>query len=118
MLDHARREAQREIGKSANVDVDDAELLGAIELGRPAEQAEARIVDEILDLGVRRAQRRFDLVAGIPCLQIAGDQDRRLAACGCDFTRQRVEPIRPPRHQRQTMTVRGKDARQFGTYAR
>ena len=32
--------------------------------------------------------------------------------------RQRRQAIRAPRHQRQAMTVRGENARQFGAYAR
>ena len=109
---------QRQIGQRADVDGDDAELLGAVALDRLAEQAEARIVDDVLDLDAFGGQRRGDLVAGIGLFEIAGNHDRRRAAAGDDFIRQFRQAIRAPRHQRHAMAVRRENARQFGAYAR
>ena len=109
---------QRQIGQRADVDGDDAELLGAIELDRVAEQAEAGIVDDVFDLDAFGGQRRGDLVAGIGLFEIAGNHDRRGAAGGGDFAGQRRQTIRAPRHQRHAMAVGGENARQFGADAR
>ena len=63
---------------------------GAVELGRVAEQAETRIVDEVLDLDACVGERRGNRVAGVGLLEIAGNHDRRAPAGGGDFARQRA----------------------------
>ena len=109
---------QRQIGQRADVDGDDAELLGAVQFDRIAEQTEAGIVDDVLDLDACGGQRRGDLVAGIGLFEIAGNHDRRGAAGAVDFAGQRRQTIRAPRHQRDAMAVGCENARQFGAYAR
>ena len=52
--------AQAEIGQRADVDGDDAKLLGTIELDGAAKQAEAGIIDEILDLNTFCSERCGD----------------------------------------------------------
>ena len=111
-------EPQRQIGQGADVDRDHVELIGAIALDRPAEQAEAGIVDDILHFQAGRGQRFGNPVAGIGLHEVAGNDDRSRAARGRDFSRQRLQAIGAPRHQRQTMAVGCKNARQFGAYAR
>ena len=118
MPDQMIGKPQRQIGHRADVDGDHAELLRAIQLDRLAEQAEARIVDDVLDLHPFGGQGRGDLVAGIGLFEVAGDHDRRGAAAGGDFLRQRRQPIRAARHQRHAMAFRCKNARQFGAYSR
>jgi hypothetical protein len=89
VLAHAGREAQRQVGQSPDIDVDDAELFGPVEFDRLAEQAEAGIVDEILDFDVCRAKRRFDLVDAP-------------SAPGDDRSRRRRAPVRcrcPTKHR-------------------
>ncbi len=73
---------QRQIGHRADVDGDDAELLGAIQFDRVAEQAEARIVDDVFDLDAFGGQGGGNLVAGIGLFEIARNHDRRGAAAG------------------------------------
>ncbi len=118
MPDQMPGKTQRQIGQRANVDGDDGELLHAVQLDRIAEQTEAGIVDDVLDLDARGGQRRGDLVAGIGLFEIAWNHNRRRAAGGRDFTRQRRQAIRAPRHQSQAMAVRCENARQFGADAR
>ena len=101
MPDQMLGKTQRQIGQRANVDGDDAELLRAVELDRIAEQTEAGIVDDVLDLHAGGGQRRGDFVTGIGLFEIAWNHDRRRAAGGGDFARQRRQTIRAPRHQRQ-----------------
>src|SRR5262249_61468747 len=91
--DQLAGKSQRQVGQRAHVDVDDAELLGAVEFGRGAEQAEARIVDKVFDLGAGLGQRGSDPVAGIRRLKIAGDQYRRVPAGGGDLARERGQTI-------------------------
>ena len=88
------------------------------QLGRAAEQAEAGIVDDEFDLETGRGQRRRDPVAGIGLLEIAGNDDRRSAAGGDDFVRQRRQPVGAPRHQRHAMAIRRENARQLRADAR
>ena len=118
MPDQLIGKPQRQIRQRADIDRDHAELRGAIELDRMTEQAEAGIVDDVFDLHPCGGQGRGDHVAGIGLFEIARDHDRRGSAAGGDFLRQRRQPIRPPRHQRQTMAVRCENARQFGAYSR
>ena len=80
MADQLIGEPQRQIGQRADVDGDHAELIGAVQLDGVAEQAEAGIVDDVLDLDAVGGQRRGDLVAGIGLFEIAGNDDRRRAA--------------------------------------
>ena len=98
--------------------VDHAELCRAIELDRLAEQAEARIVDDVFDLDPCGGQGRGNLVAGIGLFEIAGNHDRRGRAAGRDFIRQRRQAIGAPRHQSHAMAVRCENARQLGAYSR
>ena len=77
MPDQLIGKSQRQIGQRADIDGDDAELLVAVELDRIAEQTEARIVDEVLDLDAGGGQRRGDPVAGVGLFEIAGNHDRR-----------------------------------------
>ena len=72
---------------------------------RVAEHAEARIVDDVFDLDAFGGQRRGDLVAGIGLFEIAGNHDRRGAAAGRDFVRQRRQTIGASRHQGHAMAV-------------
>ena len=95
-----------------------SELLGAIALDRSAEHTEAGIVDDVFDLDAGGSQGRGNPVAGIGLREIAGNHDRRGAAGGHDFIRQRRQAIRAPRHQRHAMAVGSKNARQLGAYAR
>ena len=118
MPDQLIGKPQRQIGQRADIDRDDAELLVAIELDRPAEQTEAGIVDDVFDLDACGGQSCGNLVAGIGLFEIAGNHDRRRAAGGCDFRGQRRQPIGPPRHQRHAMAVASKNARQLGANSR
>ena len=104
-------EPQRQIGQRADVDGDHVELVGPIALDRPAEQAKPRIVDDVLDFHAGRGQSLGNPVAGIGLHEVAGNDDRRRAAGGRDFTRQRRQAIGAPRHQRHAMTVGSENAR-------
>ena len=118
VADHLVGEPQRQIGQCADVDRDHVELIGAIALDRPAEQAEAGIVDDVLHFEAGRGQSFGNPVAGIGLHEVAGNDDRRRAARSRDFSRQRFQAIGATRHQRQTMAVGCKNARQFGAYSR
>ena len=98
--------------------VDHAELLGTVAVNGPAEHAEARIVDDVVDLDAFGGQDRGNLVTGIGLLEIAGNHDRRRAAAGHDFVSQFRQAIRTSRHQGHAMAVRCENARQLGAYAR
>ena len=74
MPDHAGRETQRQIGHGPDIDVDNAELFAPVEFDRFAEQAEAGIVDEVLDFDIGRAKCRFDLVGG-GVFELLGNRD-------------------------------------------
>ena len=110
-------EPQRQIGQRADVDGDHVELVGAIALDRPAEQAEAGVVDDVLGLHAGRGQSLGNPVAGIGLDEIAGNDDRRFAAGGGDFCRQRRQAIGAPRHQRHAVTIGSENARQLGAYS-
>ena len=118
MAREAVGEAQRQVGQRAHVDVNHAELFGAVELQPLAHQAEARVVDEILGFDTGRGQRRRNHVAGFGVLQIAGDDQRLLAAALDDFVGKRLQPVEPARNQRHAMAVGGEDLRQLGADAR
>ncbi len=67
---------KRQFRQRANIDRDDVELLCAIHLDRPAEHAEARIVDHELDVDAGGIEGFLDPVAGIGLFEIAGNHDR------------------------------------------
>ncbi len=118
MPDHLRREAQRQIGERADVQVDHAQLRVAVHVDGESEHAEAGIVDQIFHFDTGALQRAFDGRAGIGLLEIAGNNDRRRAAGGDDLVRQRGEALGTARHQRQTVFVRGEDANHLGANSR
>ena len=97
MPDQLIGKPQRQIGQRANVDGNNAELLRAVQSDRVAEQAEASIVDDVLDLHPFGGQRRGDFVTGTGLLEIARNHDRRGAAGYDDFGRQRRQTVRTPR---------------------
>ena len=104
---------QRQVRQGADIDRDDVELLCAIELHRLAEQAEACIVDDELDIDACRLERLLDPVAGIALFEIAGNHDRRSTA-GCrDLAGELCQTVRAPRDQRHAMAVRGKYPRKL-----
>ncbi len=117
MPDQLIGESQRQIGGSANIDGDNAELFRTVQFDRITEQAKAGIVDDELDLHPFGGQGRGNLVAGIGLFEIAGNHHRRRSAACLDFTRQRRKPFRPSRHQSDAMTVRCENPRQFGPYS-
>jgi hypothetical protein len=86
MPDQLIGESQRQIGRRANVDGDNAELFRAVQFDRVAEQAKAGIVDDELDLHPFGGQRRGNPVAGIGLFEIAGNHNRRRTAASRDFT--------------------------------
>jgi hypothetical protein len=108
---------QRQIGQRADVDADHAELLGAVQIDRIAEQTEPGIVDDILDLYASGGEGGGDLVAGLGLFEIAADQDRSRTAGAADFGGQRRQAVRAARHQREAMAVGSENAGQFGTYS-
>src|SRR5260370_23511099 len=118
MLDHLIGEPQRQIGHGANVDGDNPELSCAVELKGAAEQAEAGIVDEVLDLYPCGGQGCGNLAGGIGLRESARNYNRRSAAAGCDLACQRRQAIRATRHQSYAMTIRCENAGQFGAYPR
>ena len=82
MAREAVDEAQREVGQRADVEVDDGELLAAIEIGGESDQPEARVVDHELRLDAGGAQRRIEPVAAVARCQIHRNHQRpRMAAC-------------------------------------
>ena len=109
---------QRQIGHGANIDRNDVELIGTVEIDSGAEQAEAGIVDDIFDLDPGRRQRRGNLVTGIGQFEIAGNHDRRRATGGCEFAGQRGQAVGPARHQREPMAFRRENARELRAYSR
>ena len=118
MPDQVIGKPQRQVGQGADIDGEHAELLGAVQLDRVAEHAEARIVDDELDLHAFGRQGRGDLVAGVGLFEIADNHDRRSAAAGRDFVRQRRQAILASRRQSHAMASRCENARQLGAYAR
>ena len=118
MADQLICEAQRQVGKRADVDGDHAELVVTVALDGVTEHAETGVIDQILNLDAFSRQRGLDGVAGVDLFEIAGDDDRRrTAGCG-DFPSELVQTIGTARRQHNTMTVRGKNPRQFHAYAR
>ena len=103
---------------SAYFDINDADLLVAVAFDRIAEHAEAGIVDEIVEFDLFGRKGSGDPIAGIRLLEIAGNHDRLLAARAGEFVRERLEPVRTSRRQREAMPVRGKHARQLRADAR
>ncbi len=118
MADQLIRKPQRQIGERADIDHDHIELIGAIALDSPAEHAEARIVDDVFNVGPHCSECLGDLVASVWLREVAGNDDRRGAARGHDFVRQGGQAIGAARHQGHAVTVRCKNARQLGAYAR
>src|SRR3954447_13889976 len=106
------------MGQRADVDGDDAELLCPVELDRITEQAEPRIVDEVLDLHTFLNQRRGDFVAGLGVFEVARNQNRRGTASGDDFSSQGQEAIPAPADKGEPMAVRCENARKFRAYSR
>src|ERR1700747_40536 len=99
--------AQAEVGQRVDVDGDDAKLLGPIELDGAAKQAEAGIVDEILDLNACSSECFGDLAAGIGWLEIARDDDRRRTTSSLYLCRQSIQAVGPPRYQSYSITLGG-----------
>ena len=56
MAREAVDEGERQLGQRPHVEVDHRQLLGAVELGGAADQAEAGIVDDVLRLERRARQ--------------------------------------------------------------
>ena len=99
MSHQAIGKAQAEVSQRVDVDGDDAKLLGTIELDGAAKQAEAGIVDEILDLNACSSERCGDLAASIGLLEIARDDDWGRTSSSLNFCSQCIEAIGPPRGQ-------------------
>lgn len=72
----------------------------------------------MVELDIFGGERGRDLLAGISFLEVAGDYDRLLAALGGELVRERLEPVRAPRRQRQTVSIRGEHPRQLRADAR
>ena len=117
MADQLIGKPQRQVGESPDVDRNHAELFVAAPFGGMAENAESSIVDDVFDLDVFLSERRGDPVAARGLFEVAGNENRALAAPRDDFARQRFEPLRAPRHQGDPMTVRREHPRQLRTYS-
>ena len=109
--------AQRQVGERADVEIDHGELLGAVEIGGLAEQAEAGIVDHDRGLeaggaqGVRQPRRAVGLA------QIGGDHVRARMTGGGDLVGQGVQLRLAPRGEHQRVAVlaqrRGRAPRRY-----
>ena len=109
---------QRQVGKRADVDRNDIELIDPIALDRLAEHAESGVVDDVFDLCAGGSQGLGNSAAAVGLRKVAGNDDRCRPAGRRDLTGQRFQAIRTPRHQRHAMTLRCKNTRQLGAYAR
>src|SRR5262249_9457187 len=106
-------ECQRQFRQNANIDIDDGELLGGLELHRRPHQTEAGIVDDILGLDRERGHLRGDFLRRLVAREIDGQHMRPRLACRCDLIGKVVEPLLTPRHQDQPMAVSRKHPRKF-----
>ena len=117
MARQAVDKAQRQIGERARVEVDHGELLGAVELGGGADQAEAGVVDDEVRLKASRAKLVGDHGRRVALDEVGRDDLRPRQAARFDRTGQLVELRRAPRHQHQLVPVRRKVMRQRGADA-
>ena len=85
----------------------------AFEFGCAANEAEARVVDDVLRLGPRCRKRLADGARWLRLRQIGGDDDGPRLTAFFDLVGQRIQSIDPPCHQCQRMAVPREDARQL-----
>jgi len=81
---HAGQQAQREVDQRADIEVDHVELLGTIERGGFAHQAEPGIVDEDRGLKAPRREIICQCAHTLRPRQIAGQHHRPRPAGGSD----------------------------------
>ena len=89
-----------------------------LDLDRPAEHAEPRIVDDILDIGAGGLERLLDAVTGIGLFEIAGNHDRCRSPGRRELAGQRGQTIGPARHQGDPVAIRRENPGEFRSYSR